>query len=256
MESTETISPFSISARDRAIADFPTAVGPARSRGRRAEDGRRRAEDGGRRADLGFPTSDFRPLASDLRTPSSGVMSASLGLRARKPAPEGDAGSKDGDTEQVCGGQAAVDMRFGVVSAKIFNERSSDRVREQVCGEDLAVEFLSAIKPGQAQVKGEVQDRVVDFGRVHRVGGRVERVIRWKSDRPRQVACPAVAAAVQKTADSTEYISQGDAGRDDVRQPPHWKVFDAGEQNSGQGGADQTAVVDEASALHHENFCP
>ena len=118
IESTETISPPSCSARSNAMLDFPTAVGPASRIG---------------------PGWRLGAIAIWL------ALSAVLvfhGTEAREDRPRDSACGEYPDADQLGGRQSAVKMDGGVIAAKCFDDRTRHRVAHQVGGEDLAVEFF------------------------------------------------------------------------------------------------------------------
>src|SRR5262249_21245531 len=117
MESTETISPPQRSARRRATADLPTAVGPAIKRGPGA---------GG----------------EDERCPPVTIVCCrASGLRdCRPPKQEGKedhARGKNSDTDQVGGREPAVEVPDRIIASKQLDERPGQGVRHQVGGKDL-----------------------------------------------------------------------------------------------------------------------
>src|SRR6266567_2584878 len=83
-----------------------------------------------------------------------------------------------------------------------------------------------------------------------RVGG----MIRWKMDRPGQLADASIATAVHQTPDSSKDITQSDTRGEDVSHLPERQGFKAGIKDKGQGGTDQASVVDETPMLNHKDL--
>src|SRR5438874_1089100 len=106
------ISPRIFSANNRAISDFPTAVGPAIAM----------------RFTLG---SDFR---------------------ARQDKEEGGSRQQNADADQMGGRGPAAQIMLGIVAAKHLDKRACARIANEVGGEDLAIEFLAPIQPCQKQI--------------------------------------------------------------------------------------------------------
>src|SRR5258705_4504062 len=77
---------------------------------------------------------------------------------------------------------------------------------------------------------------------------------RRKMNGPGQRASSAVTTAVQQTPDPPEDITQGDAWREDIGQFPKREVLAARIQDAGERRANQAAVEDQTSVLHHEDF--
>src|ERR1019366_8491114 len=143
------ISPPIFSASASAIADFPTAVGPARKTGRGW-----RMEDGGWRADV---FAIFNPLFSILIFTSA----------AREEKHQREAGGEHRQTHDLRRSEAVVDVVRRVVAAKMFGDGTEDRVADEIGVEDLPVEFFAAEPPRQREIEDQVQQRVVNFRWMH-----------------------------------------------------------------------------------------
>src|SRR5581483_9973858 len=147
MESTEMISPFSRSARCRAISDLPTAVGPAIRRGA----GWLAAEHGWGlwdRWDI-WRSTVFPPLSATL-----GFHYNVTGQQEKEQQPA----DNDADADHLGGGgHAAKIMRIRrVIAAEIFHERTQQCITNEVRGKHLAVEFFAAIEPGEKAIEDEI----------------------------------------------------------------------------------------------------
>src|SRR5678816_4239694 len=88
---------------------------------------------------------------------------------------------------------------LGIIPAEEFDKTAQNGVTDQIGGEDLAVEFLSAIKPGEEQVQTEIEQRFIDLGGMHRSPQRL--VVKGKPDRPWQISRSSVAATRHQATD-------------------------------------------------------
>src|ERR1035437_10183268 len=139
-----------------------------------------------------------------------------------------------------------------IIAAKKFNDGTKDGVADEIGGEHLAVKFFMPEQPGEAEVKGEIQQGIVNFRRMY--GCAAGRMVGWKPDGPRQAARAAVATAIQQAADAAKDVSERDARPEHVGGFPQRKFFPTNVNHACNRRADEAAVINEAAMLNHENF--
>src|SRR4030095_1670993 len=88
-------------------------------------------------------------------------------IRSREFEQEQHAGQQDQQTHQVRRRENASQVSYRVITAKSLNKGTQHGVADQVGGEDLAVEAFVAVKPGQRDIEGQVEERVIDLGRMN-----------------------------------------------------------------------------------------
>ena len=152
---------------------------------------------------------------------------SSLPSRTRENYRQHEPRDKDGHADELRGRESEMVVGVGVVAAKVFDERARDGVADEVGRKDLAVKFLAPQQPGEENVKAEVQQRIVNFRRMHWRGWRMQRIGLGKSDGPRQIAGAAVAAAVQQAADAPEDAAERDARCQHIGDFPQRQFFPA-----------------------------
>src|SRR4051794_40550287 len=115
MESTEIISPPSVSAKKRATSDFPAAVGPAM-----------------RMAFPGIGTGWFSP-------PMPLLLWLHGSERAWQQKKKDQPGSKNSNADQLCRRQHAEEsLILGIVTPEQFDKGSQDGIANQVGGKNLS----------------------------------------------------------------------------------------------------------------------
>src|ERR1017187_629185 len=94
---------------------------------------------------------------------------ASLHFRARQERKQDQARCEYDDARQVRrrGPAAEVVLALGIISAEHFHKRAQQGITHQVSAEYLPVEFLAPIKPGQHCVEAQIEERLIDLGRMH-----------------------------------------------------------------------------------------
>src|SRR5687767_5580395 len=130
-----------------------------------------------------------------------------IGWSAARKSPEKDyARDENRHADEMRRRGPAAQVMNGVVAAEKFNERSQDGVADQVSSEDLPVETFSAIKPFQNTPKDETEQRVIYLCGMdwHASSG----VFCWKTNRPGQIARPAITTAVHETADPAKDVAE------------------------------------------------
>src|SRR4051812_35277900 len=145
-------------------------------------------------------------------------------------------------------------MRGGVVASEQLHHGTNHSIRTEIGGKDLSIELFVAIQPGQARVKGQIQQGVVNLRGMDGVA--VSRMIGWESNRPRQIAMLSIATAVHEAADSPQYVSKRDTGCQGISKFPNRQLLPAQINNPYKNRPDQAAVKDKAPMLDHENFGP
>src|ERR1035438_6147440 len=89
---------------------------------------------------------------------------------------------------------------------------------------------------------------------MHRRGRRMERIIRRKTDGPRQIAGAAVAAAVEQAADAAKDAAERDARREHVGGFPKGQFFPAQINRARNDGTNESAVKNEAAVPDGEDL--
>ena len=74
---------------------------------------------------------------------------------------------KNWHADKLRGGQAGVDVVGRIVAPKVFDDGTEDRIDNQIGCKNLAVEFFAAEQPREENVENQVQQRVVNFRRMH-----------------------------------------------------------------------------------------
>ena len=92
-----------------------------------------------------------------------------IGRGTRQQNQQGHASDHDGNTDQVSRSEVPDKILvLRIIAAECFDERTQGSIAHEVRGKDLAIKFLSAEKPGQAQIQREVQERLIKLGRMDR----------------------------------------------------------------------------------------
>src|SRR5258706_4057833 len=161
---------------------------------------------------------------------------------------------ENGHANKLRGRQAEMMMGVVVVAAKVFDERTRDGVADEVGRKNLAVEFLAPEQPCEEKIQAEVQQRVVNFRRMHRRGRGIKRVVRRETDGPRQTAGAAVTTAVEQAADAAKDTAQRDAWCQHVGDFPERQFFPAQINRTRNDCADEAAVKNESAVPDGEDF--
>src|SRR5690242_14658929 len=158
-------------------------------------------------------------LPSSILHSLSSLFSTGAGRRA---TPENEQQYKSGydhrNTHHLRRGQPAVDVVRRIVATEVFGNGAENRVANQVKRKNLAIKFPAAEQPREAEIQNQVQQSVINFRRMNAHAMRF--MIGGKMNRPRQVAGPAITAAVEQAANATENTAQRNAGGDDVGNFP------------------------------------
>src|SRR5262245_15731075 len=127
----------------RATSDLPTAVGPVRQRiGRVGSAGEGAAEGG---VGMALPVS----------TRQSGP-----GLRPRQLEKEQGPRQENDQAHQLGRGEEA---SAGIIAAEYFHERTEHGLGKKISGENLSIESLATIQPGQAKIEAQAQEGIIDL---------------------------------------------------------------------------------------------
>src|ERR1017187_2546532 len=84
---------------------------------------------------------------------------------AGKNCREEEPGDKNGDACQLSRREAVVDVVRRIITAKKFDDGTEDGVADEIGCEHLAVKFFMLEQPREAEVKGEIQQGIVNFRR-------------------------------------------------------------------------------------------
>src|SRR5665213_1876162 len=246
MESAEMISPPIFSASASAISDFPTAVGPARKIGETEF------------TEFTKSKSFIQPLLRNSVNSAKRSVVILLNSSSRQNCREREAGDENRHANPLRRREAEVVMQLGIIAAKVFDKCADDRIAEQVSRKNLAVKFFAPEQPCQKKIKNQIQKPVVNFSRMQR---HIERCSRkfvrlriGESDCPRQIRRSSIATTIEQAASAAKKTAQRIARREHVGGFPQRHFFPADVNESGNGRADETAVINESAMLNHENF--
>src|SRR6202789_2618121 len=135
---------------------------------------------------------------------------------AREHGRKNQTGDENRDADQLRRGQPGMNMVRRIITAEIFHDGAEDRVKNQVGRKNLAVEFLAAEQPREKDVKHQVQDGVVNFGRVQSNAQRGSRILARlrvrEGNGPGQIASAAIATPVEQATDPPETTADRAAG--------------------------------------------
>src|SRR6516225_3015068 len=111
-------------------------------------------------------------------------------------------------------------MEIRIVAAKMLHDRARDGVTNQVHCNNLTVELFVPETPGKECVKSQVQEAVINFGRMQwHVQRRIGKVMCQRvgeRDGPGQIRLTPVTTPVKQAAHAAKKASQRNTRREDI----------------------------------------